>query len=280
MLGDRRELEPIGVVDIGSNSVRLVVYEGRGPEPDADLQREGAVRAGPRRSPRPAASAARAWSARWPRWRASAPSPASSASRTCAPSPRPPAATPPTGRTSSPRGERALGTPGSRCCPASGGRAGRQGHHDGLPRAGRPRRRPRRRQPRAHRRGGDALRQAVTLPLGGLRLIDAVRRPDRQGARHRRRAASRASPGSATGRNRSFYAVGGTWRAIARLHMEETGLSAARHARLRHAGRGGDRLLRGDPQGQEARPPCRAWRRSPGRGARCCRTARWCWSAC
>ena len=34
-LGARRHLEPVGVVDIGSNSVRLVVYEGavRSPTP-------------------------------------------------------------------------------------------------------------------------------------------------------------------------------------------------------------------------------------------------------
>ena len=34
-LGARRDLEPLGVVDIGSNSVRLVVYDGaiRSPTP-------------------------------------------------------------------------------------------------------------------------------------------------------------------------------------------------------------------------------------------------------
>jgi exopolyphosphatase/guanosine-5'-triphosphate,3'-diphosphate pyrophosphatase len=66
---------------------------------------------------------------------------------------------------------------------------------------------------------GMALRQAVTLPLGGLRLIDtsagrmekAVDIADAQLGR---------VPWLDKGRNRAFYAVGGTWRAIARLHME------------------------------------------------------------
>ena len=67
-----------------------------------------------------------------------------------------------------------------------------------------------------------ALRQAVTLPLGGLRLIDS------SGARIDK-ALDLADEQIGKvgwldrGRNRSFYAVGGTWRAIAKLHMEQTG---------------------------------------------------------
>jgi exopolyphosphatase/guanosine-5'-triphosphate,3'-diphosphate pyrophosphatase len=70
--------------------------------------------------------------------------------------------------------------------------------------------------------GGNALRQAATLPLGGLRLIDA--------AGGRIEAAGDIAdehigriPWLTEGRGRGFYAVGGTWRAIAKLHMEETG---------------------------------------------------------
>src|SRR5262249_12522422 len=67
----------------------------------------------------------------------------------------------------------------------------------------------------------EALRQSVTLPLGGLRLIDAadgrmddaIDIADDQLGR---------VPWLESGRNRAFYAVGGTWRAIARLHMEKT----------------------------------------------------------
>ena len=68
---------------------------------------------------------------------------------------------------------------------------------------------------------GDAMRQATTLPLGGLRLLDA--------SGHRMEKASdladaaiAAVPWLGRGRGRTFYAVGGTWRAIARLHMEAT----------------------------------------------------------
>lgn len=66
---------------------------------------------------------------------------------------------------------------------------------------------------------GDTLREATTLPLGGLRLIDttgnkldaAVSTVD---------AALSALPWLARGRGRTFYAVGGTWRALAKLHMD------------------------------------------------------------
>ncbi len=68
---------------------------------------------------------------------------------------------------------------------------------------------------------GTSLRQAVTLPLGGLRLIDS------SGGRIDKALdiadAQIASVGWLDrGRNRTFYAVGGTWRAIAKLHMEQT----------------------------------------------------------
>lgn len=68
---------------------------------------------------------------------------------------------------------------------------------------------------------GETLRQSATLALGGLRLLDlsggrieeAVSVTDAEIAR---------VPWIGGGRNRAFYAVGGTWRAIARLHMEHT----------------------------------------------------------
>ena len=68
---------------------------------------------------------------------------------------------------------------------------------------------------------GEALRQSTTLPLGGLRLLyasdghidAAVEIADAQIAR---------IPWLENGRGRAFYAVGGTWRAIAKLHMERT----------------------------------------------------------
>ncbi|HEY7553153.1 MAG TPA: Ppx/GppA phosphatase family protein, partial [Hyphomicrobiaceae bacterium] len=68
---------------------------------------------------------------------------------------------------------------------------------------------------------GDDMRESATLPLGGLRLLDASRhRLDR--AVDLADAAIAGVPWLDRGRDRSFHAVGGTWRAIARLHMEGT----------------------------------------------------------
>jgi exopolyphosphatase/guanosine-5'-triphosphate,3'-diphosphate pyrophosphatase len=67
---------------------------------------------------------------------------------------------------------------------------------------------------------GNALRQSATLAVGGLRLLDA------SGGRMDKAIdiVDELVSGVAwrsKGRGRSFYAVGGTWRAIARLHMNE-----------------------------------------------------------
>lgn len=69
--------------------------------------------------------------------------------------------------------------------------------------------------------GNDKLKNAATLPLGGLRLIDttgdriekALTIADEELA---------ALPWLDQGRGRSFYAVGGTWRALGKLHMEQS----------------------------------------------------------
>ena len=68
---------------------------------------------------------------------------------------------------------------------------------------------------------GDKLREAATLPLGGLRLIDTT--GDRlEKAAEVIDAALETLPWVQQGRGRKFYAVGGTWRALAKLHMEQT----------------------------------------------------------
>jgi exopolyphosphatase/guanosine-5'-triphosphate,3'-diphosphate pyrophosphatase len=64
-----------------------------------------------------------------------------------------------------------------------------------------------------------ALREGTTLPLGGLRLLDT------SGGRIERAIdivdeAVAKIAWLRRGAGRSFYAVGGTWRALARLHME------------------------------------------------------------
>src|SRR5262249_4560439 len=68
--------------------------------------------------------------------------------------------------------------------------------------------------------GGQTLSRSTTLPLGGLRLIDAAGgRIDEAGDIGDAELARVAW--LERGTERRFYAVGGTWRAIARLHMEQ-----------------------------------------------------------
>ena len=62
--------------------------------------------------------------------------------------------------------------------------------------------------------------RGMTLPLGGLSLMDASDRSPKKAARIARDALAKAKPlENLTGR--TFYAVGGTWRALARLHMHQ-----------------------------------------------------------
>ncbi|MEQ1651317.1 MAG: exopolyphosphatase [Hyphomicrobium sp.] len=68
---------------------------------------------------------------------------------------------------------------------------------------------------------GGKLHDAVTLPLGGLRLIDTT------GNRLEKAIdiideAIAGVPWLKKGQARAFYAVGGTWRALAKLHMESS----------------------------------------------------------
>jgi exopolyphosphatase/guanosine-5'-triphosphate,3'-diphosphate pyrophosphatase len=66
--------------------------------------------------------------------------------------------------------------------------------------------------------------KGVTLPLGGLALMDASGRSPREAARIARKALIDAKPLEAL-RGRTFYAVGGAWRALARLHMRQRNYS-------------------------------------------------------
>ena len=67
---------------------------------------------------------------------------------------------------------------------------------------------------------GGVRGEGVTLPLGGLALMDASKRSTREAARIARKAIADARP-LAELRGRAFYAVGGAWRALARLHMRQ-----------------------------------------------------------
>lgn len=68
---------------------------------------------------------------------------------------------------------------------------------------------------------GGRLSDALTMPLGGLRLIDAS-------GGNLKKAREIVDEEFAKvdwldkGRGRDFYAIGGTWRALARLHMTQT----------------------------------------------------------
>lgn len=216
--GRFNELEPIGVIDIGSNSVRLVVYEGavRSPTPlfnekvlcglgrtVASTNRLGAESVG-RALEALARFQAIARILKVKNVRAIA----TAAVREAADGPAFIAAA-----------ERAAGVPikvlsGEREAElAAAGITMGFRHPDGV----------------AGDLGGGSLelidiegesrRNAVTLPLGGLRLIDVS-------GEQMERALAHADAAIATvdwlgrGRGRTFYAVGGTWRSLARLHME------------------------------------------------------------
>ncbi len=69
-------------------------------------------------------------------------------------------------------------------------------------------------------RADGRLGGGVTLPLGGLALMDASGRSPREAVRIARKAIAGAAPLEKL-RGRTFYAVGGTWRALARLHMRQ-----------------------------------------------------------
>lgn len=69
---------------------------------------------------------------------------------------------------------------------------------------------------------GEAVAQGISLPLGGLALMSASGESMRKArAIARERLAEATELKSLKGR--SFYAVGGTWRALARLHMSQRG---------------------------------------------------------
>jgi len=65
---------------------------------------------------------------------------------------------------------------------------------------------------------GDAIGEGITLPLGGLRLSDMAGGSLTEAACIARREIARAT-WLKQGAGRPFYCVGGTWRNLARLHM-------------------------------------------------------------
>ena len=69
---------------------------------------------------------------------------------------------------------------------------------------------------------GNRVRSGVTLPLGSLALQDLSHKSLKRAERIVRNDLSEVAQ-LKTGRGRSFYAVGGTWRALARIHILQSG---------------------------------------------------------
>jgi exopolyphosphatase/guanosine-5'-triphosphate,3'-diphosphate pyrophosphatase len=69
---------------------------------------------------------------------------------------------------------------------------------------------------------GERFTKGVTLPLGGLALQDTSGKSLKK-AEKIVKGALRGVPALKAGTGRDFYAVGGTWRALARLHMWQRG---------------------------------------------------------
>jgi exopolyphosphatase / guanosine-5'-triphosphate,3'-diphosphate pyrophosphatase len=69
---------------------------------------------------------------------------------------------------------------------------------------------------------GTRAKSGVTLPLGGLALQDISAKSLKKADKIVKQALDDV-PALSAGEGRTFYAVGGTWRALARLHMWQTG---------------------------------------------------------
>ncbi len=69
---------------------------------------------------------------------------------------------------------------------------------------------------------GHRVRTGVTLPLGGLALQDAAQKSIKKAERIVKAEIAKV-PQLKQGRGRTFYAVGGTWRALARIHIIQSG---------------------------------------------------------
>ena len=69
---------------------------------------------------------------------------------------------------------------------------------------------------------GNRIRSGVTLPLGSLALQDLSHKSLKRAERIVRNDLSDVAQLKA-GRGRTFYAVGGTWRALARIHIVQSG---------------------------------------------------------
>ena len=121
---------------------------------------------------------------------------------------------------------------------------------------------------------GNRVRSGVTLPLGSLALQDLSHKSLKRAERIVKTELSDVAQLKA-GRGRTFYAVGGTWRALARIHIIQSGYPLRRDARLFDSG-GGRARFRPAPAPSRRRRTC--WpisRSSPTHGGRCSPMRRW-----
>ncbi len=84
---------------------------------------------------------------------------------------------------------------------------------------------------------GEEIGDGITLPLGGLRLQDMAKNSPSVAQKIVRTELARATLLSG-GKDRNFYCVGGTWRNLARLHMNVTNypLAIMHHYEMAPAG--------------------------------------------
>ena len=184
------------------------------------------------------------------------------------------------------RGRADLPHPDRRDFRPARGRADRARRGVRLPSARRHRRRSRRRLARTGRRARRAIKPGTTLPLGGLALQDVPASSIKKAEKIVKNALERRPAADGRRRAARFYAVGGTWRALAQLHMAQIGyplhvmhgyviraqeaLEFSRLVRRVHAGhavadRGGDS---GAPSAAALRRARAGAHRAQGRAAR------------
>ena len=72
--------------------------------------------------------------------------------------------------------------------------------------------------------GGGTVGEGISLPLGGLALMDASNRSPKAASKIVRDAFAKCDALDALA-GRTFYAVGGTWRSLAKLHMGQRNYS-------------------------------------------------------
>ena len=117
-----------------------------------------------------------------------------------------------------------------------------------------------------------ACARGVTLPLGGLALQDIAGKSLKKAEKIVAGGARRRSTCCTTGEGRTFYAVGGTWRALARLHMWQTGYPLHVMHDYRHPGaRGAGVLAAGAPGRHRDAVADRSRQRRAPAAARLCR---------